>query len=120
MLPPLSRLMLVDGASGEHLAASQEAPRITTTLLVRVGAVVALIGKYSSVSLLHAPLALHRSTRAMWDRRREAPGTITRIEGAWPASARTFQLHSHGARAQAGTGATEDVAVGIRTPSHPC
>lgn len=80
MLPPLSRLVLVDGAYGEHLAAS-EAPRITTTLLVRVVAVIVLIGKHSSVFLLDAPLGLHRSSRAMWDRRREAPGTITRIGG---------------------------------------
>jgi hypothetical protein len=86
MLPPLSRLMLVDGAYGEQLAAS-EAPRITTTLLVRVGAVIALIGEHSSVSLKDAHPALHRSNRAMWDRRRVAPGTITRIGGAWPASA---------------------------------
>lgn len=81
MLPPLSRLMLVDGAYGEQLAAASEPSRITTTLLVRVVAVIALIGKHRSVSLLGAPLGLHRSNRAMWDRRREAPGTITRIGG---------------------------------------
>ncbi|TKA57079.1 hypothetical protein B0A53_01035 [Rhodotorula sp. CCFEE 5036] len=67
MLPPLSRLMLVDGAYGEQLAAS-EAPRITTTLLVRVGAVIALI----------AALVVFVSRRILFPHQKRAP-TLTEI-----------------------------------------
>lgn len=94
MLPPLSRLMPVDSVYGEHSSAS-EPSRITTTLLARVVAVIALIGKHYTCILpqyLPSPPPAQQSDVGPWARGSRHDHAHRR---AWPASTARVQLPSH-------------------------